>query len=269
MPRTIVLAYSGGLDTSIIVPWLRENYDARVICVAVIVGQVAESFGVTVRTLHHYDAEGLVVPSARGVAEGPQVEPLEQSRLMSGDVPGATFVPEFESYGTPVPTSAASFEAYDTPVFAVALILWTQDVQRINDVRELIGTNGALLTDRDAGAARAQDPDLKLLVGAGALGAVGLAAVTFMRSWVDLDLVNLAILPLFLFSATFYPLDVYPPALQLVTQISPLYHGVTLIRSLTLGLVHIGLLWHVAYLLVVTAIGAAVAARRLHRQLAP
>ena len=39
MPRTIVLAYSGGLDTSIIVPWLRENYDgARVICVAVDVG---------------------------------------------------------------------------------------------------------------------------------------------------------------------------------------------------------------------------------------
>ena len=29
------------------------------------VGQVARTFGVTVRTLHHYDAEGLVVPSAR------------------------------------------------------------------------------------------------------------------------------------------------------------------------------------------------------------
>ena len=39
MPRTVVLAYSGGLDTSIIVPWLRENYDARVICVAANVGQ--------------------------------------------------------------------------------------------------------------------------------------------------------------------------------------------------------------------------------------
>src|SRR5918996_6013142 len=37
--RTIVLAYSGGLDTSIIVPWLREHYDARVICVAADVGQ--------------------------------------------------------------------------------------------------------------------------------------------------------------------------------------------------------------------------------------
>lgn len=41
MPRTIALAYSGGLDTSIIVPWLREHYDARVICVAANIGQDA------------------------------------------------------------------------------------------------------------------------------------------------------------------------------------------------------------------------------------
>jgi argininosuccinate synthase len=41
MIRTIVLAYSGGLDTSIIVPWLRERYGARVICVAADVGQGA------------------------------------------------------------------------------------------------------------------------------------------------------------------------------------------------------------------------------------
>ena len=38
----IYLAYSGGLDTSIIVPWLREHYDARVICVAADIGQGAE-----------------------------------------------------------------------------------------------------------------------------------------------------------------------------------------------------------------------------------
>src|ERR671937_1721046 len=45
MPRTIVLAYSGGLDTSIIVPWLRENYDARVICVAADIGQGERELG--------------------------------------------------------------------------------------------------------------------------------------------------------------------------------------------------------------------------------
>ena len=37
--QRIVLAYSGGLDTSIIVPWLREHYDAEVICVAADIGQ--------------------------------------------------------------------------------------------------------------------------------------------------------------------------------------------------------------------------------------
>ena len=37
--RTIALAYSGGLDTSIIVPWLKENYQAEVICMAADVGQ--------------------------------------------------------------------------------------------------------------------------------------------------------------------------------------------------------------------------------------
>jgi argininosuccinate synthase len=42
MPKTIVLAYSGGLDTSIIVPWLKEHYDARVICVAANIGQSAD-----------------------------------------------------------------------------------------------------------------------------------------------------------------------------------------------------------------------------------
>jgi argininosuccinate synthase len=52
MPRTIVLAYSGGLDTSIIVPWLRENYDARVVCVAADVGQgAAELQGVREKAL--------------------------------------------------------------------------------------------------------------------------------------------------------------------------------------------------------------------------
>ena len=45
--KTIVLAYSGGLDTSIIVPWLKEHYPgARVICVAADIGQGEELDGV-------------------------------------------------------------------------------------------------------------------------------------------------------------------------------------------------------------------------------
>ena len=37
--KKIVLAYSGGLDTSIILKWLQENYDAEVICYTANVGQ--------------------------------------------------------------------------------------------------------------------------------------------------------------------------------------------------------------------------------------
>jgi len=40
--KKIVLAYSGGLDTSTIIPWLRENYDCDVIAVCVDVGQEAD-----------------------------------------------------------------------------------------------------------------------------------------------------------------------------------------------------------------------------------
>jgi argininosuccinate synthase len=46
MPKTIALAYSGGLDTSIIVPWLKEKYGSRIICVAADIGQGAELEGV-------------------------------------------------------------------------------------------------------------------------------------------------------------------------------------------------------------------------------
>ena len=75
-----------------------------------------------------------------------------------------------------------------------------------------------------------------LLVGF-AFGAAGMAATSFMRTWQDFDLVQLVILPLFLFSATFYPITTYPEPIQALVQLTPLYHGVDLIRGLTTGAV--------------------------------
>jgi argininosuccinate synthase len=49
--RTIALAYSGGLDTSIIVPWLKERYGARLICVAADIGQGEELEGVRAKAI--------------------------------------------------------------------------------------------------------------------------------------------------------------------------------------------------------------------------
>jgi argininosuccinate synthase len=65
MAFTIVLAYSGGLDTSIIVPWLRENYDdAEIICVAADVGQGEELTGLESRA-RQQGASALVVEDLR------------------------------------------------------------------------------------------------------------------------------------------------------------------------------------------------------------
>jgi len=96
---------------------------------------------------------------------------------------------------------------------------------------------------------------------------LGTAATTFMRSWQDFDLVQLGILPLFLFSATFYPLSTYPEAGQWVVRVTPLYHGVALLRQLTLGEVGWSALVHVAYLALLGTAGVLVAGRRLERRL--
>ena len=65
MAYTIVLGYSGGLDTSIIVPWLRENYEgAEVICVAADVGQGEELHGLEARA-RQQGASALVVEDLR------------------------------------------------------------------------------------------------------------------------------------------------------------------------------------------------------------
>jgi lipooligosaccharide transport system permease protein len=100
-----------------------------------------------------------------------------------------------------------------------------------------------------------------------AFAGVGMAATTFMRSWQDLDLVQLAVLPMFLFSATFYPLSTYPDSLQWFVRATPLYQAVALVRDLALGVIHVGLLAHVAYLTVLGLIGMLIAARRLERLL--
>jgi lipooligosaccharide transport system permease protein len=105
-----------------------------------------------------------------------------------------------------------------------------------------------------------------LLVGF-AFGAAGMAATSFMRTWQDFDLIQLVVLPMFLFSGTFYPIDAYPPVLRVIVQLTPLWQGVDLIRSLTVGAISPILLVHVAYLSIMGLVGLAIAGRRLDKLL--
>jgi lipooligosaccharide transport system permease protein len=105
-----------------------------------------------------------------------------------------------------------------------------------------------------------------LLIGF-AFGGVAMAATSFMRTWQDFDLIQLVILPMFLFSGTFYPIEGYPEALQLFVRITPLYQGVDLIRSLTVGAISPVLLVHVAYLSIMGIVGLAITSRRIDKLL--
>ena len=100
-----------------------------------------------------------------------------------------------------------------------------------------------------------------------AFAGLGVAATTFMRTWQDFELIGVVQLPMFLFSATFFPISTYPEAVQWVVRFSPLYHAIELLRALNLGTVGWAQLLNVAYLLVLGASGLFIAQRRLGKLL--
>jgi len=102
-----------------------------------------------------------------------------------------------------------------------------------------------------------------LLIGF-AFSAVCMALTTFMRSFQDFDKITLAQLPLFLFSATFFPLDaIGNQAVRWIVEATPLYRGVVLCRELTTGVLTWASAVSVVYLVVMGLIGLAVVRRRL------
>ena len=110
------------------------------------------------------------------------------------------------------------------------------------------------------------DVPVAVLIGF-AFAALGMTGTTYMKSWQDFDYVILASMPLFLFSTTFYPLGVYPRAVQVIVECTPLYQGVVLLRDLTVGVVGPDLLWRAAYLAVLGLAGLYVSGRRLAKLL--
>jgi lipooligosaccharide transport system permease protein len=99
-----------------------------------------------------------------------------------------------------------------------------------------------------------------------AFASVGMAYTTYMRAWSDLEYVSAVTLPLMLFSATFYPVSSYGDWGWLV-QLSPLYHGVAVVRGVNLGQFEWTMLVHLGVLVVVALVGLGVTARRIEQLL--
>jgi lipooligosaccharide transport system permease protein len=106
-----------------------------------------------------------------------------------------------------------------------------------------------------------------LLLGA-AFSAAGLATTAYLRTVQDFDIpMGMVVMPMFLFSGVFFPTSIYPAVFQWLLELTPLYHGVNLLRGLTTGALGWGMLWDVAYLFGFLAIGLTIAMRQMERKL--
>ena len=103
-----------------------------------------------------------------------------------------------------------------------------------------------------------------LLIALG-FASLGMAVTSFMKSFQQLDLVPVVLLPMFLLSATLFPITVYPEPVQWVIMALPLWHGVELMRQLSVGYFDGATLGHVAYFVVMSVVGITAASLRLRQ----
>jgi lipooligosaccharide transport system permease protein len=92
----------------------------------------------------------------------------------------------------------------------------------------------------------------------------GMAVTSYMKSWQQLEIVNIVLLPMFLFSGSFYPLSVFPEWLQTLIRLFPLAHAIDLVRGLTLGNISWALVGHAMYFVLMIVVGLFFTTKRLN-----
>jgi lipooligosaccharide transport system permease protein len=92
---------------------------------------------------------------------------------------------------------------------------------------------------------------------------IGMGVTSYLKNYQQMQWIQLVMLPMFLFSGTFFPLTIYPEPVQWLIQALPLWQAIELIRGLTLGIVNIGMLSHVLYFVVMIIGGLYFTTRRL------
>ena len=102
-----------------------------------------------------------------------------------------------------------------------------------------------------------------ILVIAFGFASLGMGITSYLKTFQQMDWIQFFLLPMFLLSATFYPLSVYPEPVQWIVQALPLWHGVELVRGLTTGVLGPAMLVHLLYYAVMIVAGLAFTTRRL------
>ena len=92
---------------------------------------------------------------------------------------------------------------------------------------------------------------------------LGMAVTSYMKNFQQMQWINFFLLPMFLFSGTFFPVSVYPEWIQAIVKALPLWQGVEMVRAFTLGNIGPELVGHILYFLVMIFAGLLFTTRRL------
>jgi lipooligosaccharide transport system permease protein len=93
---------------------------------------------------------------------------------------------------------------------------------------------------------------------------IGMAITSYFKSYQQMGLINISLLPIFLFSGSFYPLSVFPDWAQIIIKALPLWHAIEMVRNLSLGIINLSLLGHIAYFVVMVVVGLFFTTKRLN-----
>jgi len=93
---------------------------------------------------------------------------------------------------------------------------------------------------------------------------IGMAITSYFKSYQQMGLINISLLPIFLFSGSFYPLSVFPEWAQIIIKTLPLWHAIEMVRNLSLGIINLSLLGHIAYFVVMVVVGLYFTTKRLN-----
>ena len=91
----------------------------------------------------------------------------------------------------------------------------------------------------------------------------GMAITSYFKTYQQMGMINIVLLPLFLFSGSLYPISVYPDWLEFLIQLMPSWHGIELVRDVWFGNFDSGTLLHIFYFLVMIICGLYFTTRRL------
>lgn len=101
-----------------------------------------------------------------------------------------------------------------------------------------------------------------LLIALG-FAALGMAVTSYFDTFQQMEWINIALLPMFMFSATLFPITVFPEAVQWFVMALPLWHGVELMRQLSVGHFDTSTAVHVGYFVTMSLAGIGFTTRRL------